>query len=65
MVLSQRAKVRRRKVRIERKRANIYYCKICGENLTLNDKHHTMCNPCWNEEHPFEVMINKIKSGKY
>jgi len=65
MVLSQRAKARRRKVRIERKWANIYNCKICGKKLNFDDKHHTMCNKCWNEQHPFEAMINRIKVGKY
>lgn len=65
MVLSQKAKARRRGVRIERKWGNLYYCKKCGNKFGLSDKHHLLCNKCWNEEHPFEAMINRIKTGKY
>lgn len=65
MVLSNRAKARRKKVRIERKWSNLYYCKRCGNEFGLNDKHHILCNKCWNEEHSFEAMINLKKSGKW
>lgn len=65
MVLSNKEKLRRRKTRQERKRSRIFKCRICGKTLDINDKHHTMCNKCWNIQHPFEVMINRKKSGKY
>ena len=65
MVLSQRAKAKRKKIRIERKWSNLYECKMCGNKLDSSDKHHILCNKCWNKKHPFEAMINRKKSGKY
>ena len=54
MTLSSKARLRRRKTRLERKRHNITCCTKCKEPLTSNDLHHTMHNKCWNECHPNE-----------
>lgn len=65
MVLSNRAKLRRKKIRQERRISKIFNCRICGKYLGANDKHHILCNICWNESHPFETMINRKKSRKW
>lgn len=65
MTLSSKAMLRRRKTRIERKRANITHCRVCCRRMTVNDIHHNMCNACWRKAHPHEAIIQKKKSGKY
>ena len=63
MTLSSKAKLRRRKTRLERKKRNITHCVKCKEPLTRNDLHHTMHNKCWIECHPYEAFVNKRKSN--
>ena len=65
MVLSSKAKLRRRKTRQERRISKIFNCTLCGKPLGVNDLHHTMHNSCWRERHPYEAEINRKKSGKW
>ena len=33
-----------------RRLKGVVYCKDCNKQLTINDRHHFLCNKCWSNK---------------